>query len=67
MRIVAVAVEYGELRSENFNNKSISIRLAAKLDAGEVPRDIKERLFALAKSAVEDKFGDAPDKKNRNG
>ena len=61
MKIDRVDITYGELRSSgypSFSNKRIEVTLGAKLESGDVPEVIKERLLTLAKIAVKKEFGD---------
>ena len=61
MKIKSVTVRYGELRSTGyptFSNKTIAVELAADLDSGETPADVKEVLLRHAKHAVRHEFGD---------
>lgn len=61
MKIDTVGVTYGELRSEGFptfSNKRIEVTLSAKLEKGETPEEVKNRLYDLAKGTVKQKFGD---------
>lgn len=61
MKIAEISVRYGELRSTgypSFSNKRIEVELGAILDHGEIPREVKERLHALARREVQMLFGD---------
>lgn len=62
MKIAEISVRYGELRSTgypSFSNKRIEVELGAILEHGEIPRECKEKLLALAKREVSIAFGDA--------
>jgi len=61
MKIATVVVRYGELRSTgypSYSNKRIEVELGAELEHGEIPRECKERLLAMAKQEVHLAFGD---------
>lgn len=61
MKIATIVIRYGELRSTgypSFSNKTIAVELGAELETGEIPRECKDRLLALAKREVHLAFGD---------
>lgn len=61
MKIAEISVRYGELRSTgypSYSNKRIEVELGAVLEHGDIPRDCKDRLLALAKREVAIAFGD---------
>lgn len=61
MKIETVTVCYGELRSKgypSYSNERYELTLQAKLEEGDKPREIKDRLTQLAKDEVRTHFGD---------
>lgn len=61
MKISAVQVTYGELRSSGFpefSNKRVEVTLSATLEQGDTAEQVKEKLYSHAREAVICKFSE---------
>lgn len=66
MKINAVSITYGELRSTgfpSFSNTRHELTLGATLDPGETARTVQNQLMDIAKREVRRAFGDNVDQK----